>query len=343
MSSTSSTRVIGDFGVPQHFIANSQHSFAELSFLSHSFSSLDFLQQQNSFGFSPGTSPAPDDVKNERTNSEFGVQNGDVSSGQPSYLAPNDFRHLSPKILLHQPGPPPSVHQPSRLFLPSTATEQKHGQLTPPSETTLTRGPQSAADSQDGMGGPAETQNGPTTRKRRSTQPRRVMDFSAQPTITTRRRKKSAGKQSSSGLAADNGDRRTQFLERNRVAASKCRLKKKEWTSNLEQRARELQASKSSLSLLVSSLRQELLYLKGEALRHDSCDCNSVREYLARHAEDPLSCNPLEYAQSPLSSSSFSFNAMALDPSITHSSLDSSATPDYHNLPELDLLGQIPD
>jgi hypothetical protein len=335
---------MADFGVPQLFIANPQHRSAELSFPSHSFSSLDFLRRQNSFGFSPGTSPAPNDIKNERSSSEFGAQNGEVSGGQLSYLATNDFRHPFPsENHLDQPGSPQSVRQPSLLFLPSTVTKQKHGQLTPPSEPTPTNDPQLAADSQGFMGSPAKTRDGPTTGKRRSTQPRRVMEFSAQPTTTIRRRKKSAGKQSSSGLAADNGDRRTQFLERNRVAASKCRLKKKEWTSNLEQRARELQASKSSLSLLVSSLRQELLYLKGEALRHDSCDCNSVREYLARHAEDPLSCGPLEYTQSPHSSSSLSFDAMALDPSITHSSPDFSTTPDYHNLPELDLLGQIPD
>jgi hypothetical protein len=126
------------------------------------------------------------------------------------------------------------------------------------------------------------------------------------------------------------------------VAASKCR-QKKEWTSNLEQRARELQASKTSLALLVSSLREELLYLKGEALRHTTCDCNSVREYLARHAEAFFPRSHLDYAPSPHSGSNFSFEAMDLDASIMHDSPNSTALADNQDLPELNTFGQIPD
>jgi len=344
MSSATSTRVMDDFGVPQLFVANSHRNSAELSFWSHNFSSLDFLQRQNSFGFSPGTSPAPNDIKNERLPSTIGAQDGNMPAGQPNYLAPHDSRYRSPlTIQPYEAASPQSLHQPGRLYIPSTTIKQRHGQLTPPSESTPTGDRPSATTSQDGTGNLVETQNEPTTRKRRNTQPSRVLESQAQPTTKTRRRKKSAGKQSSSGQAADNNDRRSQFLERNRVAASKCRLKKKEWTSNLEQRARELQASKTSFALLVTSLRQELLYLKCEAMRHETCDCNSIREYLAQHADDPLCRNPLEYAQSPHSSSSFSFDAMALDPSITHESSDSVASPNYHDLPELDVLGPIPD
>jgi bZIP transcription factor len=344
MSSATSTQVMGEFGLPQLYVAKSHRNSAELSFLSHDFSSLDFLQRQNSFGFSPGTSPAPNDIKNERSRCTFGAQNWNISAGQPSYLASNDTRYSSPSdIPSYEAASPQSLHQLGRLYIPSTATKQNHGQLTPPSESTPTADRPSATTSQDGIRNPVEVQNLSTTRKRRSAQPSRVLESPAQPATTIRRRKKSASKQSSSGQAADNNDRRSQFLERNRVAASKCRLKKKEWTSNLEQRARELQASKTSLALLVSSLQQELLYLKGEAMRHDACDCDSIRRYLAQHVDDPLSRNPLEYAQSPHSSSGFSFDAMPLDPSITQGSPASVAGLNYHDLPELDVLGQIPD
>jgi bZIP transcription factor len=344
MSSATSTQVMGDFGVPQLYAATSHRDSAELSFLSHNFSSFDTLQRQNPFGFSPGTSPAPNDIKSERSRSTYDAQIGNSSVGQPSYLASHDSQYRSPlTIPPYEAASPQSLHPPGRFYIPSAATKQRHGQLTPPSESTPTGGRPSTTTSQDGMGNPAESRNKPTTRKRRNTQANRVMGSTGQPAATLRRRKKAAGKQSSSGQAADSNDRRSQFLERNRVAASKCRLKKKEWTSNLEQRARELQASKASLALLVSSLRHELLYLKGEAMRHETCDCNSIREYLARHADDPLSRNPLEYAQSPHSSSSFSFDAMALNPSISYDSPDSAASPNYHDLPELDILGQIPD
>ncbi len=84
----------------------------------------------------------------------------------------------------------------------------------------------------------------------------------------------------------DDGDaKRSKFLERNRVAASKCRQKKKEWTSQLESRARALQLQKDQLSLVVASLRNEVLALKGELLQHDSCGCERIRQYLHREAD----------------------------------------------------------
>jgi len=73
---------------------------------------------------------------------------------------------------------------------------------------------------------------------------------------------------------------REKFLERNRVAASKCRQKKKEWTNSLEERARELQAQREMLVAYVSMLRNELLMLKCKCLEHSDCECERLREYL---------------------------------------------------------------
>ncbi|KZF26637.1 hypothetical protein L228DRAFT_235684 [Xylona heveae TC161] len=80
--------------------------------------------------------------------------------------------------------------------------------------------------------------------------------------------------------------KRSRFLERNRLAASKCRQKKKEWTSNLETRARDLQNEKNQLALMCGSLREEVLYLKGELLKHSSCGCASIRDYLNREVSN---------------------------------------------------------
>lgn len=74
--------------------------------------------------------------------------------------------------------------------------------------------------------------------------------------------------------------KRSKFLERNRVAASKCRQKKKEWTQNLENRARDLQKNNNSLRMMVDSLRQEILFLKGEMLKHNSCGCEHIQEFV---------------------------------------------------------------
>ena len=76
--------------------------------------------------------------------------------------------------------------------------------------------------------------------------------------------------------------RRSKFLERNRVAASKCRQKKKEWTNNIESQARQLQKDSASLHLMADSLKEEILFLKGEMLKHSACGHSDIQEYLQR-------------------------------------------------------------
>ena len=101
-------------------------------------------------------------------------------------------------------------------------------------------------------------------------------------------------------------EKRSKFLERNRVAASKCRQKKKEWTSSLEARARELQNTKNQFALVVSSLKDEILFLKGEMLKHNGCQCARISEYLDNEATNLahpiLSHQAFESAASPVRS-----------------------------------------
>ncbi|QDS77393.1 hypothetical protein FKW77_006106 [Venturia effusa] len=83
-----------------------------------------------------------------------------------------------------------------------------------------------------------------------------------------------------SHLSPEELAQREKFLERNRVAASKCRQKKKEWTNSLEEKARELQGQREMLVAYISMLRNELLMLKCKCLEHADCDCVGLREYL---------------------------------------------------------------
>ena len=80
--------------------------------------------------------------------------------------------------------------------------------------------------------------------------------------------------------------KRSKFLERNRVAASKCRQKKKEWTQNLENRARELQKDNNQLRMVVESCRQEIIFLKGELLKHSQCECEPIQTFLKSGANN---------------------------------------------------------
>lgn len=97
--------------------------------------------------------------------------------------------------------------------------------------------------------------------------------------LTTRRRRRRV-QQPTSPPSPGTYDKRTKFLERNRVAAAKCRLKKKAWSEQLEERARELHASKNSLRALTTSLREEVLYLKSEMVKHGRCEDDEVKRYM---------------------------------------------------------------
>jgi len=81
---------------------------------------------------------------------------------------------------------------------------------------------------------------------------------------------------------------RQSHLEKNRVAAHKCRQRKKEYINSLEGRAREFSSKNKALKENVAMLRDEVLGLKNEVLRHAGCGFWAVDEYLARCAGDLL-------------------------------------------------------
>jgi hypothetical protein len=75
-------------------------------------------------------------------------------------------------------------------------------------------------------------------------------------------------------------EKRVQFLERNRLAASKCRGRKKLWTSKLEEQARVLATQRHAIANQITLLRHELLELKFKCLDHSDCACEQIRQYL---------------------------------------------------------------
>ncbi|PYH91649.1 hypothetical protein BO71DRAFT_294547, partial [Aspergillus ellipticus CBS 707.79] len=76
--------------------------------------------------------------------------------------------------------------------------------------------------------------------------------------------------------------KRERFLERNRVAANKCRKKKKEHAKQLESRCLVVSKENSTLETEVDHLRSEILTLKNELLRHSQCGDNGIKRHLAQ-------------------------------------------------------------
>lgn len=125
-------------------------------------------------------------------------------------------------------------------------------------------------------------ETGKGKRKRTSTK----SDSSSQSTPKRTRKYASRGSNNTNEPTKPEDVKRSKFLERNRVAASKCRQKKKEWTQNLENRARELQKNNHQLRMVLDSCRQEVLFLKGELLKHSQCECESIQAFIKSGANN---------------------------------------------------------
>ncbi|KAJ2008349.1 hypothetical protein GGI04_001163 [Coemansia thaxteri] len=96
----------------------------------------------------------------------------------------------------------------------------------------------------------------------------------------------------SSGNASVEQQRRNRFLERNRVAASKCRQKKKVWIQELERRAENATMQNRSLHIAIAQLKEEVIILKSQLLTHRNCQCTMVHQYL--HSDTSSSIDPAQ-------------------------------------------------
>lgn len=105
----------------------------------------------------------------------------------------------------------------------------------------------------------------------------------------SRRRRARESKTAAASLSPDLDDcpqqeraKRAKFLERNRLAASKCRQKKKEHTQQLEFRYKEQSEKKELLVSEIARLRSEILSLKNEVLKHAQCGDEPIKLHLAQ-------------------------------------------------------------
>lgn len=66
-------------------------------------------------------------------------------------------------------------------------------------------------------------------------------------------------------------DKRRNFLERNRVAALKCRQRKKQWLANLQNKVELFSSENDQLTAQITQLREEVVNLKTLLLAHKDC------------------------------------------------------------------------
>ncbi|CAO3699520.1 hypothetical protein CU097_003369 [Rhizopus azygosporus] len=73
-------------------------------------------------------------------------------------------------------------------------------------------------------------------------------------------------------------EKRREFLERNRIAALKCRQRKKQWLANLQARVDFLIQDNEHLELETNELKKEIMTLKQLLLTHKDCPHYNMME-----------------------------------------------------------------
>lgn len=132
---------------------------------------------------------------------------------------------------------------------------------------------------------------------------------------------------------------RESHLEKNRVAAHKCRQRKKEYIHGLEERARESSSTNKALKETVAMLREEVLGLKNEVLRHAGCGYWAVDQYLTRCAGDLLGMGPpstMPESQKNCETESLAPSPPELEPANRESSAESLPSHGTTDSPEME-------
>lgn len=137
---------------------------------------------------------------------------------------------------------------------------------------------------------------------------------------------KEPGKARRKGRLDDEEFPKDPILERNRIAAAKCRLLKRDEASALASREQVMEDQNRYLSTYFDSLTAEIYHLKMQLLGHTDCNCVLIQKYIANEAKKSvdglLSC-----------SSAFQLGGDSTSPYHRGSSGSGSTPTDLLNLP----------
>jgi hypothetical protein len=212
----------------------------------------------------------PSTLKESTTSQDTTTQLPPSPQRSPSALNPQ---------YLEKPGFQASTG-PSRFSLPPSShsaygsSRGVHGEFTPPTDES--RSP----DDKDSSKSKSTSLRQKTSNKKRKSE----VEMKSEPEYWSSNDDEPSSGNNQGGGPQDH--KRKKFLERNRLAASKCRQKKKEWANNLEEQARYQAQENKLLRSSVGQLRDECLYLKNFLLStHSGCSCVGVKNYLMKEAQ----------------------------------------------------------
>ncbi|KAI8377500.1 uncharacterized protein BYT42DRAFT_570520 [Radiomyces spectabilis] len=99
----------------------------------------------------------------------------------------------------------------------------------------------------------------------------------------------------------EDDEKRKNFLERNRIAALKCRQRKKQWLNNLQSKVEYLSNDNERLQMQTEALREEIVNLKTLLLAHKDCPVAQANGFHPAAVQKPMPAMMMrpQYPQQP--------------------------------------------
>jgi hypothetical protein len=114
---------------------------------------------------------------------------------------------------------------------------------------------------------------------------------SSPPSVAPPSKRRRTRKPRVSAATSQDAEKRGKFLERNRVAASKCRQKKKEYVSGLEETKADLESLNTHLTLERTKLLNELTSIKSHLMLHAGCNDRNINHWMMNEARQFVASN----------------------------------------------------
>lgn len=105
-------------------------------------------------------------------------------------------------------------------------------------------------------------------------------------------RKRKARKMRRESNTAEDDVKRHKFLERNRIAASKCREKKKQYVSELEETRVNLETKHTHLQAEANELMSTVSMLKDQLMQHAKCNDPNIDQWINNEARRFVQTTP---------------------------------------------------
>jgi len=138
-------------------------------------------------------------------------------------------------------------------------------------KTTRTRGKKGAANNKQAAGQKRKADEAPKGSRKKS------MAMSMDEDMDEDEEDQDMKEETINGRKMTDEEKRKNFLERNRVAALKCRQRKKQWLANLQAKVELFSTENDALSATVTQLREEIVNLKTLLLAHKDCPVSQAQ------------------------------------------------------------------